>query len=278
LIVERRMLPTVNDTIFLNLTSTRIAPYRFEIDPSVLTNTGLEAFLKDKFLQTETPVSLSVVTNISFDITTDAASKAADRFLIVFKQSPASVNFTSIAAARNADKTITINWSVQNERNINTYSVEHSNDGINFGTLITQNALANNGTNPTYEKLDIAATSANNWYRIRANIANTQAKYSGIAMVNALAVDNTIEAASITVNPNPVQDKIVQVKFTNKTGTFHVTLVNNEGRVVYKNNIIITGLNVVKTILLGKGIAAGQYQLTILAEDGKKEFVNVAVL
>ncbi len=276
LILERKNIISATDTIFLNLASTRIAPYRFEIDPSILSNTSLNAFLKDKYLQTETTVSLTAVTNINFDITSDAASKAADRFMIVFKQA-AIVNFTTIAATRNADKTITVNWGVQNERNVNTYSIEHSNDGINFDALTTQTALAN-GNNNTYSKLDANATSASNWYRIKANIANGLAKYSGIAMVGALPVNNTIAIPSITVNPNPVQDKMVQVNFTNKAGTYQVTLVTSEGRVVYKNNIIITSANVIKTLALGKGIAAGQYQLTITAANGEKEFINVAVL
>ena len=38
----------------------------------------------DKFLQTETVVSLTDVTNIYFSVTNDAASKTADRFMIVF--------------------------------------------------------------------------------------------------------------------------------------------------------------------------------------------------
>ncbi|MFN0081277.1 MAG: hypothetical protein ACKVOM_02070, partial [Ferruginibacter sp.] len=76
LILERRRTLQANDTIFLSLTSTRVAPYRFEIDPSVLGNLALEAFLKDNFLQTETPVSLTDVTNVNFNITSDAASRA----------------------------------------------------------------------------------------------------------------------------------------------------------------------------------------------------------
>jgi Domain of unknown function (DUF3244) len=277
LIVERRKNLSSTDTIFLNLSNTRIAPYRFEIDPSVLnSSTGLEAILEDKFLQTATPVSLSAVTNVAFDITSNVASKAADRFRIVFKQAP-TVSFTTIAATRNADKTITVNWGVHNERNVSTYAVEHSNDGVNFSPLTTQTALANNGTNLTYSKLDVAATSASNWYRVKANIANAAAQYSGIAMVGALPADQ-LDKPSISVNPNPVKDQTINIKFTNKVGDYNITLVNNEGRVVYSANIAVASANVVKTIALGKAIAPGQYQLTMTNVDGKKEILSVLVL
>lgn len=276
LVADRRTNLQSTDTIFLNLSNTRIAAYRFEIDPSVLSNTGLEAFLEDKFLQTATPVSLSAVTNVAFDITSNAASKVADRFRIVFKQAP-TVSFTTIAATRNADKTITVNWGVQNERNVSTYSVEHSTDGVNFSPLTAQTALANNGTNPTYSKLDVAATSASNWYRVKANMANASAKYSGIAMVGALPADQLAKPA-ISVNPNPIKDQTVNIKFTNKVGDYNITLVNNEGRVVFSANIAIASTNVVKTIALGKAIAPGQYQLTMTNADGKKEILSVLVL
>jgi hypothetical protein len=276
LAVERRKNLLSTDTIFLNLSNTRIAPYRFEIDPSVLSSTGLEAILEDKFLQTATPVSLTAVTNVAFDITSNVASKAADRFRIVFKQAP-TVSFTTIAATRNADKTITVNWGVHNERNVSTYAVEHSNDGVNFSPLTAQTALANNGTNPTYSKLDVAATSASNWYRVKANIANAAAQYSGIAMVGALPADQ-LDKPSISINPNPVKDQTINIKFTNKVGDYNITLVNNEGRVVYSANIVIASPNVVKTIALGKAIAPGQYQLTMTNVDGKKEILSVLVL
>ena len=89
LILERRLPLQITDTIYLSLTNTRIASYQFEIDPSVLGNLLLNAFLIDKFLSTETPVSLTTVTNVPFSITSDAASRVADRFMIVFRQAAA---------------------------------------------------------------------------------------------------------------------------------------------------------------------------------------------
>lgn len=96
LVVERHATLQATDTIFLNIANTSITQYYFEIDPSVLSNTGLEAVLKDKFLQTEKEISFTNLTTIPFNITADAASKVADRFMIVFKKKTTLINDTLV--------------------------------------------------------------------------------------------------------------------------------------------------------------------------------------
>jgi methionine-rich copper-binding protein CopC len=269
LVVERRPNLTTTDTIKLSLTGTRVAPYRFDIDPSVLANTGLEAILIDKFLQTEKAVSFTDVTSVPFDITTDAASKAADRFMIVFKQA-ATTNFTTISATRNADKTVAVNWGTQNERNITNYTVEQSNDGINFTTIGTQTATANNGTNPTYSKQDATASKANNWYRVKANNTNGTTKYTAIAMVGAINDATQIAAATMSIYPNPVVGGNVNLHLDNQLkGNYSVQITNSAGQQVKAANVQVENGNTLRTIQIGNA-ATGTYQATITNEDGNK--------
>jgi methionine-rich copper-binding protein CopC len=275
LVVERRPNLTTTDTIKLSLTGTRVAPYRFDIDPSVLANTGLEAILVDKFLQTETAVSFADVTSVPFDITTDAASKAADRFMIVFKQAP-TTNFTTISAIRNADKTVTVNWGTANERNITNYTVEQSNDGVNFTTIATQTATANNGTNPTYSKQDVGASNANNWYRVKANNINGTTKYTAIAMVGAVN-DATQIAAAMSIYPNPVVGGNVNLHLNNQLkGNYSVQITNAAGQQVKAENVQVENNSTLRTIQIGT-VATGNYQATITDEGGKKTTIGFIV-
>jgi hypothetical protein len=275
LIFERRKTLVDSDTIFLNLTSTRVAPYKFVIDPSVLGNTGLKAILKDKFLQSETAVSLTDSTTIDFNITADAASKVADRFMIVFKQI-ANPQFTTIAAVRNADKTVKVNWGVQNELSITNYSIEHSTDGINFTAISTKNAIGNNGSNQSYSIIDAAATKGNNWYRVKANIANSAAKYTAIAMVGALPADAVV-TPMIAVYPNPVTDGKLIIKFANNKGAYTASLVNAVGQTMLTTAIKITTEQEMKTIVLADNILAGKYTLVLVDADGNKQSIAVLV-
>jgi hypothetical protein len=276
LIAERRKPLEATDTIFLHLSNTRVAAYQFIIDPSVLSNTGLEAFLQDKFLQTSTSVSLVDSTLINFAITNDVASKAADRFMIVFKQG-ASASFTTIAALRNADKTITVNWGIANEKNVTNYTVEQSNDGVNFTAISTQNAIANNGTNILYTKLDAAASKANNWYRIKITNTNATIKYSSIAMVAAIKEDAINTTPSIAIEPNIVVDGIVNLKWKNKQkGNYTVEICNSLGQKIKVEYIFIQTSNELQLIKLAN-TTNGKYYAVVRDEAGNKTVVDFVV-
>jgi hypothetical protein len=268
LVVERRKNIVVTDTIKLNLTNTRIAPYRFEIEPSVLSNINFEAFLKDNFLQTETSVSLVDVTNYTFDITTDPASKLADRFIIIFKQG-ATTNFTTISAIRNTDNTVTVNWGTENERNISNYSLEQSNDGVNFTPIATTAPFANNGTNPTYSHIDAVASKANNWYRVKANNISGTTKYTAIAMVGAVGAE-TIGSPKMAIYPNHITDGVIKLYLNNQPqGTYLIQVSNSVGQTILTNKVILTSNNTLQIINM-KNVASGNYQATIINEGGNK--------
>ncbi len=275
LVVERRSNLLLVDTIFLQLTSTRIAPYRFEIDPSVLGNLQLAAFLKDKFLQTETPVSLTAVTNYNFDITADAGSIAADRFMIVFRQpvaGPLPVRFIDIAVTKNADKTNAVKWTVANEINMQQYEIERSDKGTNFVNIGSASPLNNTGGNYAYNFVDAAPLALDNYYRIKAISANGQIQYS--AIVKLLA---DVKDASIAVNPNPVEGKKMQIYFNNKMGKYSIMLISNEGKTVFAQNMVVSNTNEIKVIELDKSVAKGHYQLIIQSAASTKQVLPLVI-
>lgn len=275
LVVERRPNIVVTDTIKLSTTGLRIAPYRFEIDPSVLSYPGMEAFINDKFLQIETPVSFTSVTTISFEATADAASRAADRFMIVFKQAP-TTNFANISATRNADKTVTVNWGTQNESNVSNYSVEQSNDGTNFTAIATKAPMANNGTNPNYSQIDAAASKARNWYRVKANNTFGAARYSNIVMVNEVPAD-VAGAANMSIYPNPVTGGLVNVRLENQpAGKYNIQISNKAGQVLQSETIQVVGNNILRTINIGSA-KTGTYQVMITNEAGNKTTLPIMV-
>jgi hypothetical protein len=276
LILERKNILTETDTIKLSLTSTRIAPYRFEIDPSVLSNTGLAAFLKDKFLQTETPVSLTVVTNVNFAITADAGSKVADRFMIVFRQAAGGslpVRFIDIAAAKNADKTNTVKWNVGDELNIQHYEIERSEKGRNFVSIGNAAALNNTGGSYAYNFVDVTPLAQDNYYRVKAISVNGETQYSAIVKVLA-----DTKETSISVYPNPVEDKLVKIHFTSNIGKYSASLLNAAGKTVYSKNITVVSNNERHTMEINKSFAAGSYSLVLVSEDGTKKILPIVIL
>jgi hypothetical protein len=83
LMAERKTLPKESDVIELKLWNTAEKTYLLEFNPVNLSNAGLSAMLEDKYLKTSVPVSLSERSQVTFRVTSDAASARADRFRIL---------------------------------------------------------------------------------------------------------------------------------------------------------------------------------------------------
>ena len=270
LVVERRPTLTVNDTIKLGITGTKVAEYRFQINPYLLESTNLNAYLVDKYLQTETVLTLLDSNNINFNITTVAASKEANRFMIVFKTLPPII-FKTIIAERNEDKTATVKWEMEAETNANNYTVEQSNNGFNFVPIATQKALANNGLNITYSKIDFKATKAKNWYRIKATNRTGSIQYSTIVMV-----DEIIEPI-ISVYPNPVIAGKINLFFKYQpAGTYNIEISNKAGQILKIETIKVQNNSEMRIINLDSAVE-GSYQIKITNNTGAKTTLSIMV-
>ncbi len=271
LILERRTPLTIADTIYLSLTNTRIASYHFKIDPSVLGNLPLNAFLLDKFLMKETPVSLTSVTTVPFSITSDAASKVADRFKIVFRQGaagPLPGTFTGIAAEVNIDKTNTIKWFVSNEVNLTAYVIERSANNVGFDEIGSR-ALAGN---TTYSFIDANPLAALNYYRVKATATNGQVRYSAIVKLS-----NADTKPGFTIQPNPVINKTLHVNFKNMEGLYSIRLTSKQGATVLSKQITIAAGSQTKSIELGNAVAAGVYDVLLVDAKGKQTIQAIFV-
>ncbi len=85
-------------------------------------------------------------------------------------------------------------------------------------------------------------------------------------------------ASDIKVYPNPVQNKILHINFTNQAdGNYDLKLVNQLGQVVYSNAVQLTGDNSVISLQLGKTLAPGNYQLNITTAGGIKNSQQIII-
>jgi hypothetical protein len=274
LIVERRGNLQPNDTIKFNLSGMRIANYRLDIDPSVLNYQGLEATFVDKFLQSRTPVSLTDITSIAFTTTADAASRAADRFMLVFKK-VTSVSFINIAAERTTDKAVKINWTVDYEVGVDNYTIEQSNDGINFTIIATENTPINNASVANYSYLHKGASVQKNWYRIKANTASGTAKYSAIALVNEVQKTITAPSPSIAI---ALKAGMVNVILKNElAGKYNFVITNSAGQVIKQSLANVNNASFTHNLQIGE-IASGNYQLTVINTNGEKTTIAFLVM
>jgi hypothetical protein len=274
LVVERRNILQNTDTIFLHLTGTRVAPYRFQLKPSQLINTGLDAFLKDKFLKTETAISFIELTEVNFDITSDPASRVADRFMIVFKNALPFTTIIALNAFTNADKTNAILWKVNNENNVAYYSIERSSNAIDFIGIKNNAALQNNNTTVAYSNVDDQPVPNDNFYRIKMTLLNGNYVYSHVVKVGK--INNEVD---IAILPNPIKNKTIHLQMANQPkGLYNLRLINDIGQTMYKTKVTINSYLQIQDIVLPKNTAVGNYTLVLVNNLGEKIVKEIAIV
>ncbi len=255
--IEGRKLIDNVDTVKLTTWALQQQAYRLEIIGSNFANdANLSTFLKDKFLGTETAISLSGTTEYPFTVTSDNNSKATDRFMVVFRSNASlPVTLTNIKAyQQNAG--IAVEWNTQSESGMQQYEVEKSANGTNFVKVNT--TAAKSGTTNSYNFFDATPFSGANYYRIKAISLNGDVKYSSIVVVRL----NT-KGTKVTLYPNPVKGENINLELTGLAkGNYNVSLFNQLGQQVLNRTITHNGTNATQTINIGS-IASGVYELRL---------------
>jgi sulfur transfer complex TusBCD TusB component (DsrH family) len=260
--IEGRPLIDNNDTVFLSLVNVKSnSTYQFELSPNSFDAPGLTATLEDAYLKTRTPVSLSNVTTVNFNITEDTASAGANRFRVVFKESSTlPINFTTVKAYQK-ENNIAVEWNIATETNIVKYEVEKSPNGQLFTKAADINARGNNGA-ASYTWLDVNSVTGNNYYRIKAIENSGNVKYSEIVNVKIG------KARGIVVYPNPVTNKTITIQLNDQQkGTYTIRLFNTSGQTVYSNRIVYMGGAATQTLKLNSNIAKGNYTIEVTGAE-----------
>ncbi|MBC7587106.1 MAG: T9SS type A sorting domain-containing protein, partial [Chitinophagaceae bacterium] len=210
-----------------------------------------------------TPFSLNDTTVISFTATADPASKAADRFSLIFKQNnalPASI--TSIKAYQK-NQGIAVEWTAQQEINMDRYEVEKSIDATVFHKVGVLQSKGNAARN-SYNWFDANASNGYNYYRIKSIEKSGKEFYTQIVNVAMGKV-----AISISLYPNPILDNKVNIKLENvPKGYYSIVVTNAIGQQVFTKKLLHNGGSAIETIALDTQLITGNYYLKLLAADG----------
>ncbi len=272
LVVERRNIIGISDTTFFRMWNLPRYNYKVKFMLSNLNHPGLQAFMRDNYLNTETPVGLNDTTYYNFTVDANIASADQMRFQFIYRTPPVDVNFTDIKAQRK-DKNVLLQWGVSNEIFMSSYTVEHSADGVNFHDL-SQLISDNSPLNKTYSYMDMGASCGNNYYRIKAINKERKIQYSPIAKVEALLI-----ADAINIYPNPVMNKTVQLQFGNlPAGKYSITLFYNNGVNRQLSSIQLVPGQSNYSVNLPQQLASGFYRILLTGPGNIKISKAIEVL
>jgi hypothetical protein len=276
LAVERSLPVNVGDTIYLQLVHLNQLSYRFVFEATDFNRPDLNAYLIDTFMHTTTPVSLGdSVTSINFSVTSVSGSAAANRFAITFRPAPGSVTYTNVTATTQ-NKNVLVQWTVNNQLNIQEYVVEKSTDGVNFYPVDT--TLATSVSSASYSWVDTAAIIGTNYYKIRNIDNNGMFQESNTVKVIISNSSGGVAASGMVISPNPVINGAIGLQMNNMPiGEYGIKVIDASGQVLLVETINHSTASETRNIFLNNGTAKGVYILEVQLPDNSRtkiKFVN----
>lgn len=99
---------------------------------------------------------------------------------------------------------VVLNWQTASEINNDYFTIEKSQDGLNWAFLKNINGAGNSSTILDYSATDYNPYSGQSYYRLKQTDFDGQFNYSSLRSVNIQPEENS----SITIYPNPSNNKI----------------------------------------------------------------------
>jgi hypothetical protein len=160
-------------------------------------------------------------------------------------------------------KQVKLNFKALNEQEMASYTIERSTDGISFTNIGAQQASNANKATTSYSFVDDQPIIGNNYYRIKGNSINGQIQYS-----NVVVVKYGVNVASVTVVPNPIEGKMVNLKLLQLTkGNYYISITDAFGRTILKKEMLLDGNGTVQ-LNLPSSLSAGNYFVKVMGQWG----------
>lgn len=203
----RPQVTTASDTVRLYTGGTNgLHTFTFNSIPS---NTGINYYLKDNYLNSVTPIIQNGV--YSFNInSSNAATFGNNRFRIIIENTNVlPVTISKFTAQLNNQTQAVLNWTTATEKNSSRFEIEHSLDNVNFKKLDIVKAKGNSNVQVNYEYTDAGFVKGMvNYYRLKMIDIDNTYTYS---TVRQLSEDNTIVSTVsdyVFMAPIPTEDYV----------------------------------------------------------------------
>ena len=124
---------------------------------------------------------------------------------------------------------VNLNWSTATEINNDYFTIERSQDGVHFESILTKKGAGNSTTTLTYRAEDKAPYEGISYYRLKQTDLDGQYSYSMIRSVDI----NATTPILITHYPNPIAET-VRFEYTTSTATQSTYVIYDAtGNMVY---------------------------------------------
>ena|GEM_PF-4283724 len=186
-----------------------------------------------------------------------------------------SVTFTNVNAVVQ-DTSAFVQWTVDGQNGITSYTIEKSVDGLNY---IKIGEIPASALQTTYNWTDDNMAAPSIYYRIMSIGDNTNVEYSKDVEVS-YGNNTNGGVPDITAFPNPIAaGQAINLQTTNiPDGVYTVSLVNITGQKIWVKDMNHTIGNTVETVTPDFQVVRGTYFMTITGHNRYKFIIKVVFI
>jgi Secretion system C-terminal sorting domain len=179
---------------------------------------------------------------------------------------PLPVSFSSVSL-RSQGCAIGVRFTVAAETNLSHYTIETSYNGIHFTKVGQLPALGQSQYEQTITPTNNLNTGQVVYVRIQSSDIDKKIQYSDVKSIAIPCVAATSEAIQVFPNPLPHAQGVLHIKTKPSVfkGPCTVSIMDCSGRCLIKKQVSVAGSFTIET----RGLAAGQYMLTIQSSSNK---------
>lgn len=144
------------------------------------------------------------------------------------------------------EKNVELNWMTATELNNDYFTVEKSENAINWEELTVIKSLGNSQYTQTYSVFDSSPFTGTSYYRLKQTDFDGSYSYSKIESIYIN------ESSQIKVYPNPNENGLLKI-YTGDTNGYELKLVNSLGQIIYESQLNNT-LSEIDLTAFGKGV------------------------
>lgn len=175
---------------------------------------------------------------VSFDVS------GFSGFIVQTVTSPLPVRLVWFKGKLNTDKTVDLQWKVEDQLDISGYVVERSNDGSHFADIGT--VPANQFGTFTYQFTDPQQVKGNVFYRLRIIEKGGRVFYSSVILFSSN------DGQMLTVFPNPARS-VLYVQLNSSGRNADLAIIDQQGRQVRHLSITTNSVNAIDISTLATG-------------------------
>ncbi len=148
------------------------------------------------------------------------------------------IKLVEFKASPKTDRVL-LNWITATETNNDYFTVERSNDGVNFKTLFTKRGAGSSTTTRFYEMVDENPLEGQSYYRLKQTDYDGKYTYSKLQAVKIGKNPSESDLVINSISPNPFQSDL-QISYSVKSkGNVQISLLSSEGKLIESKKISV---------------------------------------